>query len=193
MNWRWLRRLRSAVLPANPTIDIETRLVRLTSSDGPLLAETLEGHASLTHSNGVRAWNISEEQLDALARRFEQKRDYSVRASRMTSGPGVLANQSMTTTAPIDGVPVAVGNSLTHAVRKRGNSVELTSSFVSWEAVTNASAHPTGQKEIISLRTNLTLAASMLIPPGQGVFLLDTNHANTESSGAGVFISAKLR
>jgi hypothetical protein len=52
MNWRWLWRLRSAVLPANPTIDVETRLVRLTRSDGPLLAEILEGHASLTHNNG---------------------------------------------------------------------------------------------------------------------------------------------
>jgi hypothetical protein len=193
MTWGWLWRLRSAVLPANPTIDIETKLVRLTNSDKPLLDETLEGHTPLISSNGVHAWIGSEEQLDALARRFEQKRDYSVRISRMTTGPGVLANQSMTTTVPINGAQVAVGDSLTQAVLKRGKSIELTGSFTSWEAVTNASTRIPGQKEQISLRTNLTLAANLLIPPGQGVFLLDTNRANTESSGTGLFISAKLR
>ena len=193
MTWSWLWRLRSAVLPANPTIDIKTRLVQLTNSDRPLLAETLEGHTSLSNSNGVRAWIISEEQLDALARRFEQKRNYSVRASRMTTGPGVLANQSMTTTVPIGGAQVPVGDSLTHAVRKRGKSVEHTGLFISWEAVTNTSDRLSGQSEIISLRTNLTLAANLLIPPGQGVFLLDSNRANIESSGTGLFISAKLR
>ena len=86
-----------------------------------------------------------------------------------------------------------MGDSLTHAVRKRGKSVELTGSFISWEAVTNTSTRLSGQKEMISLRTNLTLAANLLISPGQGVFLLDTNRANAESSGTGLFISAKLR
>jgi hypothetical protein len=193
MKWNWLWRLRSAVLPANPTIDIETRLVRLINSDKPLLVEALRGHASLLNSNGVHAWIISEEQLDALGRRFEQKRDYSVHSSRTTIGPGVLANLSMTTMVPIDGARVPVGDSLTQAVLKRGQSVELTGSYISWEAVTNTSTDLSGQKETISLRTNLTLAANLLIPPGQGVFLLDTNRANTESSGTGLFISAKMR
>jgi hypothetical protein len=197
MTWRWLWRLRSAVLPANPTIDIETKLVRLGSSDRPLLVEILDGHTSFIHSNGVQAWIMSEEQfeeqLGALARRFEQKRDFSVRASRMTTGPGVLANQSMTTAVPIGGAQVPVGDSLTHAVRKRGRFVEHTGLFVSWEAVTNTSDRLSGRRDMISLRTNLTLAANLLIPPGQGVFLLDTNRASSNSSVTGLFISAKLR
>ena len=193
MKWRWLWRLRSTLLPANPTIDIETKLVRLSDSDKPLLAEVLEGRTSLTNSNGVHVWMFSEQELDMFSRRFEQKRDNSVRALRMTTGPGVLANSSMTTTVPIDGTPVSVGDSLTQAVLKRGKSVELTGSFTSWEAVTNTSTRLSGQKEMISLRTNLTLAANLLILPGQGVFLLDTNRANTESSGTGLFISAKIR
>jgi hypothetical protein len=194
MTWGWLWRLRSAVLPANPTIDIETMLVRLLNSDQPLLAEALGGHAPLINSNGVHAWIISEEQLlDAFGMRFDQKRSYSIRISRMSTGPGVLANQSMTTMVPIDGAPVSVGDSFTQAVLKRGKFVELTGSFISWEAVTNTSTRHSGQKEIVSLRTNLTLAANLLLPPGQGVFLLDTNRANTESSGTGLFISAKMR
>jgi hypothetical protein len=193
MKWGWLWRLRSALLPANPTIDIETGLVRLTNSDKSLLVEALEGRTPFANSNGVRVWVLSEQELDLFGRRLEQKRDYSVRVSRMTTGPGVLANQSMTTTVPIDGAQVPVGDSLTQAVLKRGKSVELTGSFISWEAVTNTSTRPSGQKEIISLRTNLTLAANLFILPGQGVFLLDTNRANTESSGTGLFISAKLR
>ena len=193
MTWGWLWRVRSALLPANPTSDIETKLVRLTHSDKALLSEALEGRTPLTSSNGVHAWILSEQELDVFSRRFEQKRDYGVRISRMTTGPGVLANQSMTTMVPIYGAQVPAGDSLTHAVRKRGKSVELTGSFVSWEAVTNTSVKRTGQKDSISLRTNLTLAASLLIPPGQGVFLLDTNRANDESSGTGLFISATLR
>jgi hypothetical protein len=82
---------------------------------------------------------------------------------------------------------------LTQAVLKRGKSVELTGSYISWEAITNTFTGLSGQKETISLRTNLTLAANLLIPPGHGVFLLDTNRANIESSGTGLFISAKLR
>ncbi len=193
MTWGWLWRLRSALLPANPTIDLETKLVRMTNSDKPLLAAALEARTPFTNSNGVHAWILTEEELDMFGRRLEQKRDYSVRICRMTTGPGVLANQSMTTMASIDGAQVPVGESLTQAVQKRGKSVELTGSFVSWEAVTNTSTRVSGQKETISLRTNLILAANLLIPPGLGMFLMDTNRANTESSGTGLFISAKFR
>jgi hypothetical protein len=194
MTWDWLWRLRSAVLPANPTIDIETKLVRLSNSAKSSLVEGLEGRTPFANSNGVHAWVLSEQDLlNIFGRRFEQKHDDSVRISRMTTGPGVLANQSMTTMVPIDGAPVSVGDSFTQAVLKRGKSVELTGSFISWEAVTNSSTRLSGQKEIVSLRTNLTLAANLLLPPGQGIFLLDTNRANTESSGTGLFISAKLR
>jgi hypothetical protein len=194
MTWRWLWRLRSAVLPPNPTIDIETRLVRLGHSGKSLLAEALEGRTPFANSNGVHAWILSEQELlDMFGKRFKQKHDYSVRISRMTTGPGVLANQSMTTMLPIDDAQVSVGDSFTQAVLKRGKSVELTGSFISWEAVTNNSTRLSGQKEMIRLRTNLTLVANLLIPSGWGVFLLDTNRANTESSGTGLFISAKLR
>jgi hypothetical protein len=193
MKWDWLWRLRSAVLPANPTIDLETKLVRLTDSDKPLLAEALEGRTPFTNSNGVHVWILSEQELAMFRRRLVQKRDNSVRTLRMTTGPGVLANQSMTTMVPIDGAQVPVGASLTQAVLKRGKSVELAGSFTSWEAVTNTYTRLSGRRETISLRTNLTLAANLLIPPGQGVFLLDTNRANTESSGTGLFISAKVK
>jgi hypothetical protein len=195
MKWGWLWRLRSAVLPANPTIDIETMLFRFGATGKSLpLEELLNDRVPLTSSNGVHAWIISEHDfLDMFGRRLKEEHDDSVRISRMTTGPGVLANQSMTTMVPIDGAQVSVGDSFTQAVLKRGKSVELTGSFISWEAATNTSTRLSGQKEMISLRTNLTLAANLLIPPGQGVFLLDTNRANTESSGTGLFISAKLR
>jgi hypothetical protein len=194
MTWGWLWRLRSALLPANPTIDIETKLVRLSNSGQSLLVEALEGRTPLANSNGVHAWVLSEQDfLDMFGSRLWQKHDYSVRISRMTTGPGVLANQSMTTMVPIDDAQVSVGDSFTQAVLNRGKSVELTGSYISWEAVTNTSTGLSGQKETISLRTNLTLAANLLLPPGQGVFLLDTNRANTESSGTGLFISAKMR
>lgn len=169
-------------------------LVRFSNSGKPLLAQVLEGRTPFANTNGVRAWILSEQDLlDTFSRRLEQKGDYSVRISRMTTGPGVLANQSMTTMVPVNGAQVYVGDSFTQAVLKRGKSVELTGSFISWEAVTNTSTRLSGQKEMISLRTNLTLAANLLIPPGQGVFLLDTNRANIESSGTGLFISAKIR
>jgi hypothetical protein len=111
----------------------------------------------------------------------------------MTTGPGVLANQSMTTMVPSGGAQVPVGDFLTSAVRKRGQSVEYTGSFISWGAVTNTPERLSSEKETISLRTNLTLAANLLIPPGQAVFLQDTNRASTTSIGTGLFISAKLR
>lgn len=191
MTWGWLWKLRYALLGKAPAFDIETRLVFFDGPGEQLLQETLNGHPQLAASNGVSAWILPEKKLIALGHRVEP--EYNSHVARMTLGQGVLARMSMTTTVAIEGTQVPVGETISSAIRKHRGSIELTGSFNSWEAVTNASTRSSDPNEVITLHTNLTLAAKMNIPPGKGVFLYDTNRADAHHSGIGVLIKVKVQ
>jgi hypothetical protein len=111
----------------------------------------------------------------------------------MTTGEGILANLSMTTSPQFNDKTVTVGDSQTYAVHKPGNAIELSSSFVSSELVTNATPNSSASRESIHLRTNLTLAAIMRIPRGHGGFLFDTNRARPGMAGVGLVIEPKAQ
>lgn len=193
--WGWLWRLRYALLGSPATIQIEGKFVRLASSSDLRLADALSGHAPLAASNGVCAWILPDDKLRALRQRLERVEGYEAIASpRITSGHGVQANLAQTTTVSIEGAPSPVGvffNCLTCA---RDKTTDLTAAITHSEAVadsaTTVAAAVLGNS--FRVHTNLTLAAKLQIPPGNGAFLLDTNHADPHGKCVGVFISSKV-
>lgn len=195
MKWGWLWRVRAAVLPALTTADISTKFIRFRSPGlgELLLRELMEGQEVFVSTNGVRAWILPDMELKSFGTRLERDSDSDLHAANMTTGPGVLANMSMTMMVPVEGVPVPVGDSLTYAVRKHTECIELSGAFTSSDAVTNGVTQSAVPKETISLHTNLTLAAQMIIPKGRGVFLYDTNRADARSAGVGLLIRVKVK
>lgn len=196
MTWGWLWRLRYA-LPGKPaTIQIEGKFVRLASSSDPQMADALRGHAPLAASNGVCAWILPDGELRELRRRLEQLEGYEdINSPRITSGHGVQANLSHTTTVTIEGAQMPVGVFLNCLTCARGKTTDLTAAITHSEAVTNASTSvaETVLGNSFRLHTNLTLTAKLQIPPGNGAFLLDTNHADPRGRRVGVFISSKVQ
>lgn len=184
--WGWLWRLRYALLGKPATIQIEGKLVRLASSSDPRLAGALSGHAPLTASNGVCAWILPDGELRELRCRLELLEGY---------GHGVQANLLQTTTVGGKGAPILVGVFFNCLPRARGKSSDLTVAICHSDVVADPPP-PIGvviAANAFPLHTNLALAAKMQIPPGNGVFLLDTNHADPRGKRVGVFISSKVQ
>lgn len=193
MNWGWLWKLRYALLGKPPVIDIETKLLRLGEISDSHLQGALAARVPHSMSNGVRAFVLPESALDNLGHELEAQEDCKVAQGSMTSGQGVLATLSMTTGVEIDGAKVPVGDSITYAIVKRRGSIELTGSFHSWAAVTNAPSPTALQNEIVRLETNMTLAATICVPAGQAVLLYDTNRVDARLRGVGVLIQSRFR
>ncbi len=193
MNWGWLWKLRYALLSKPATFDIETELIRFREPGVPPLGQVLNGRAPLVSTNGVRAWMLPANEVKALGLRLELEEECEYQTGRMNLGQGVLATLSGTTSPLVQGSQIAAGYTITHAVRKRGDSIEISSRFTSSEVVTNALTRSPDPTELISLHTNLTLAASMQIPRGHGVFLYDTNRSAAHSSGVGILIRSKIQ
>ncbi len=191
MTWGWLWHLRYAVLGKPTVVDVETRLIRFREMRTPQLQELLNGSEPFVSSNGVRAWIIPETEIKSLGLRLELP-DSKHRIGGMNLGLGVLATMSMTVPMPIQGSKIFAGDTVTYAVCKHGDSVELTGTFISTEMVTNDDLAPV-PREVISLHTNLNLAARMQVLRGQSVFLYDTNRAHAQNSGVGLLIQAKVQ
>ena len=192
MKWGWLWRLRYAVLGKPTTVDIETRLMVFRELRPRQLQQLLNERAPLVSSNGVRAWIVPETEIKSLGLRLDLQANEQ-RSARMSLGFGVLATMSMTGPSPIQGIQGTVGDTITYAARKRGDSIELAGTFTSTEVVTNAHFRAPDPREVISLHTNLTLAARIQIPRGQSVFLYDTNRVLTENSGIGLLIRPTVK
>ncbi len=195
MKWGWLWRVRAAVLPALTVADISTKFIRFRSRGlgESLLRELQDGHEVFLSTNGVRAWILPEVETQSFRMLLEHAPDLDQRTGNMSISAGVLANMSMTMMVPVEGVPMPVGDSLTYAVRRHAGSIELSGAFTSSDAVTNEVNQSGVSKETISLHTNLTLAARMVIPKGRGVFLYDTNRADARSAGVGLLIRVKVK
>ena len=189
----WLWKLRYALLGKPAVVNIDSEIFQFSGPGERMLSGVFHTNAPLTSSNGVRAWVLPEKELKRMHARLELEADSNRSAGRMTLGQGVLATMSMTTSPQIAGLSVTAGNIMTIAMRKRGDSIELTGSFTSTEVVTNAGFRAPDPQETLTLHTNLTLAARMQIPRGHGVFLYDTNRADIHSSGVGLLILPKLQ
>lgn len=189
----WLWRMRYALLGKPTVFDIETKLIRFREPGTPLLRQLLNGRAPLVSTNGVRAWVLPDKEVKALGLRLALERESDSQTGWMTLGQGGLSTMSGTTSPLVQGTQVEAGYTITYAVRKRGDSIELSGRFTSSEVVTNALARSPYPKEIISLHTNLMLVANMQIPRGQGVFLYDTNRSDAHSSGVGILIRPKVQ
>ena len=189
----WLWKLRYALLGKPAVFDIETKLIRFRGPGTPPLRQLLDGRAPLASTNGVRAWMLPDKEVKALGLRLELEQECESQNGRMTLGQGVLATLSGMTAVLVQGSQVEAGYTITYAVRKRGDSIELSGRFTSSEVVTNALARSPDPKEVVSLHTNLTLVANMQVPRGQGVFLYDTNRSDAHSSGVAILIRAKVQ
>jgi len=194
--WGWLWRLRYALLGKPAVIHLKSELVCLGSSSDQRLADALSSHEPLAATNGVRAWILPDGELRALRRRLEGLESYEAIASpQITSGHGVQANLLQTATAPIGGAQVPVGvffNCLTCAQDK---TTVLTAAITHSETVTDSTATVAAAVlgNATRIHTNVTLTAKLQIPPGNGVFLLDTNRVDPRGKHVGIFISSKVQ
>ena len=188
----WLWKLRYALLGKPATFDIETKLIRFREPGIPSLQQVLNGLPPFVSTNGVRAWILPDKEVKALGLRLELEEECEYQTGRMTLGQGVLATLSGTTSPLVQGSQIAAGYTITCAVHKRGDSIELSGRFTSSEVVTNALTRSPDPKEDISLHTNLMLVANMQIPLGLGVFLYDTNRSDVHSGGVAILIRPKV-
>lgn len=194
--WGWLWRLRYALFGKPAVIQIRSDFVCLARSSDGRLTNALRGHEPLAATNGVRAWILPDGELRALRDCLEGLEGYEVIASpRVTSGHGVQANLVQTSNVSIDGAQVPVGVFFNCMTCARDKTTELVAAITHSEAVTDRTATVAAAVlgNATRIRTNVALTAKMRIPPGNGVFLLDTNRVTPRGRLVGIFISSKVQ
>jgi hypothetical protein len=139
---------------------------------------------------------MPDDELRTFRSRLGQLEGYETIASpRITTGHAVQANLLQTTTVGGKGTPILAGVFFNCLPCARGKSTDLTVAICHSDVVADppASLAAAIAANAFRLHTNLVLVAKMLIPPGNGVFLLDTNHADPRGRRVGVFISSKVQ
>jgi hypothetical protein len=191
-------------------------MIRFREGRPPPIYKVSDEHPPLVLTNGVLAWILPEEELRLFCGLLELADDDEWRNSRpifqplvdfgddrmpnyerhifrMMLGQGVLATISGTITTQIKGTSLTAGNTISYAVHHHRDSLELTGVFTASEVVTNTHFHAPDPGEIVSLRTNFVLAATMQIPRGNGVFFCDTNQADARHRNIGIVIRPKVK
>ena len=145
-------------------------------------------------TNGIQAWILSDVEMAALRRRLDQTPGAEVVSNpRVQTASGVQADFWVGETIVVGGTNGDVGLAWTCKPRPRRGGNELTSVFTYTQAVTNQTGAAAGGQatNVISIQTNLAVAAKIQLPEGSGVFLMRTGRGLAPGKTIGVLISCK--
>jgi len=194
--WGWLWRLRYALLGTPARVQIEARNFALTDASALRLKELLKPWKPAASTNGIEAWILPDREFSTLRKQIGALPDYiTLSRPRVDTGHGIESRLSVATTVPIDGGQVPVGTFADFLPEVHGKSVVLTTVMTFTEALTNRleTQGETPSNTLVSLRTNLSLAARLQLPEGHHAILLQRRQESPDSKIAGVMISSKVK
>jgi hypothetical protein len=189
-SWAWLWRLKQAVVrPAK--VNVECRVTAF--PNGPDLRSALVlNPPDFTATNGVQVWLLGDGELKRLRSACESIPGAEFPfAPRISTADGIEASLFSGSTLVLNCATNETGlmfNCFPRVYRDR--TIRSTVVRLS-ETVTNEPAATAGAP-VVSLRTNLALAARVQIPRNGGVFLLDAAPGEAARRRMGVIISAKV-
>ena len=193
MTWTWFWRLRGS-LSRRKKIDLNSWIINFKLAPENLLPALSLGNSAFI-TNGLQVWIMGEAEIVALRSQFWKMPGTKVVASpSFSTADGIESRLSMTSPVSIGGKRNDVGLDLDLMPLVERKSTDLTALLSLSEIVTNQSgaiSDASLRTDVISIRTNLALAARIKIPFGKSVFLLAKGD-DTNAGSFGIIISPIL-
>jgi len=191
----WLWRLRDSLRGPRKVVRLDAAIIGFDDLPGSSLAALWLGAPQFADTNGHQVWILGESKLSRLRNRLERSpANEMVAFPRVDTADGIEAQIFSGGTVYVQGAQRNVGLAMDFLPRVRRNSTDLTTIIALTEAVTNRTVAPAGlpETDVVSIQTNLIVAARIQIPRGSGVFLLDESTRAMHGKRIGVMISATL-
>jgi len=188
----WLWRLRDSLRGPRKVIRLDAAMIGFRDSPESGLGLWL-GAPQFAETNGLQVWIVGESKLSRLRNRLERSpANEMVAFPRVDTANGIRAQMFSGGAVSVQGTQRNVGLAMDFLPRVRRNSTDLTTIIALTEAMTNHMVASAGLTEsnVVSVQTNLILAARIQIPNGSGVFLLNDSNGAMHGKRIGVMISA---
>jgi hypothetical protein len=191
----WVWRAKQSLFGPAKAIELDSAIFELRNWPASRLLALSLGKAVFTNSNGLQVWLIEDGELYALRRSLEIERGNKlISRPRVITANQVQANVSVGSTVSAPGTQGWCGVIMDFSPRVRGDSINLTTITIVSEVATNeVAAIPEGSgppTNLVSIRTNLALAAKFHIPKGSGLFMLNNGRQANTGKTIGILISA---
>jgi len=195
--WGWLWRIRYALLGKPTIVQLRGEVAGFPSATVPQLTSLLKAHLPVVETNGVRAWILTERQMESIRLGMAALPGYEAAASpRITTAHNVHSQLANTYTTITAGMSNTVGLLADFLTTDQRNGMELTAVLNHTDKVkappTRAS---TGTTDVstFAIRTNLSLAARFRLPPGYGVLVVQSNPASSNQRMGTILLFASQR
>jgi len=191
----WFWRLRGSLRGPRKVIRLDAAIIGFRDLPEPSLAGLWMGAPQFADANGHQVWIVSESKLSRLRNRLERApANDMVAFARVDTAEGLQTQLFTGGTVYVQGTQLNVGFTVDFLPRVRRDSIDLTTVIALKEALTNRVVASPGLPEtnVVSIRTNLIVAARFQIPKGSGVFLLNESDGVMHGKRIGVMISATL-
>jgi hypothetical protein len=191
----WLWRLRDSLHRPRKVIRLDAAMIGFRDLPASGLAGLWLGAPQFADANGHQVWIVGESKLSRLRNRLERApANEMVAFPRVDTANGIRAQMFSGGAVYVQGTQCNVGLAMDFLPRVRSDSIDLTTIIALTEAVTNRMVAPAGSPEsnVVSIQTNLIVAARIQIPQGSGVFLLDESNRGMHGKRIGVIISATV-
>lgn len=188
--WGGAWRLREKVVGPIKPLTFDAAVLRLGALSGTNFSSLAA--PDLVGPDGLQVWRLGAAELEALRRQLKQAPDTEVLfRPRLTTGDGCGASMFTGGSVPIHGSRADVGLFLDLRPTLHGEVTDLIASVLWREAVTNHTSKPGGlpTTELISLQTNLYVAARLQLSNASGVFLLRPAPRAGDIRGVGLILS----
>ncbi len=191
----WLWRVRDSLRGPRKVIRLDAATIGFKDLSESGLPGLWLGAAQFAETNGLQVWIVGESKLSRLRNRLERvPANDMVAFARVDTAEGLQTQLFTGGTVYVQGAQLNVGFTVDFLPRVRRDSIDLTTVIALKEALTNRVVASPGLPEtnVVSIQTNLIVAARFQIPKGSGVFLLNESNGAMHGKRIGVMISATL-
>jgi hypothetical protein len=190
----WVWHLENVIFGKRKPVNIYGDLFDFSTQAGAGVVSSLSlGAPIYSEPNGFQVWFLGSEDLKAVRQRLKQRPEVDfLNHPRVSTADGVEASVFIGNSISLNGVTNEVGVKMNWFPRVHSHSLDLFAMITLSEALTNqADVSASGLEDrIVSIHTNLDIAARLQIPKGRGVFLVKDSPGEASQRTFGVIIDS---
>jgi hypothetical protein len=191
-SWSWVPHLEDVLLGRRKPINVYADIIALPNSAGGTLPSSLAlGKPSFSATNGLQVWLLGDREVRSLRDCLKRTRGSdSLNHPRISTADGVEASIFVGESILLNGLTNEVGLKAAFFARVRSDSTDLFAVISFSELVTNQTRVPNAltATSVVSVQTNMDIAARLQVPKGKGILLLDGNSVGAARKRFGALI-----
>jgi hypothetical protein len=193
-SWAWAWRLEDVLLGRRKPVNIYADIIAFpNSTSGGLSSSLALGNPSFSDTNDLQVWLLRDGELRSLRDNFKRTPGTDFLSHpRISTADGIEASMFVGQSILLNGSNSQVGLKAGFFSRIRSHSTDLFAVISFSEPVTNQTGMPNGlgPESLVSIQTNLDIAARVQLPKGRGLLLLDGSSVGAVHRRFGVLIES---